>query len=241
MWDFSVQFFGAGIDKKFGYLGALLSLLGCVSGNLFGQVGFIAQEQSLGYFETLTYLNPSLILNILVESFSPIDLLFYGIAIYEGYKFAFRRVTAKDIKMIQSEDSVGYPSNYKLRMPLVVVSILLIGFFIIKISNGVNGFKTYQYESGKKMSQGELIDSKEQGKWTYWNENGSIHSIGFYSNGIPDSLWQWFNESEKILRTGNYLKGLEHGVWMSYHENSALRDSGSYFQGRMNGEWKYFF
>ena len=26
--------------------------------------------------------------------FSPIDLLFYGIAIYEGYKFSFRQVEA---------------------------------------------------------------------------------------------------------------------------------------------------
>ena len=57
---FTVQFFGAGIDKKFGYLGATLSLLGCMLGNLLSQVGFIANEQSLGYYETLTYLNLNL-------------------------------------------------------------------------------------------------------------------------------------------------------------------------------------
>ncbi len=238
---FSVQFFGAGIDKKFGYLGAILSLLGCLLGNLFSQVGFIAQEQSLGYFETLSYLNLGLIINILVESFSPIDLLFYGIAVYEGYKFAFRRVSVQEIKNLQSEKSEGYPSNYKLRMPLVIVSIVLIGLFLLQISKGVTGFKTFKYESGNRMSEGEMKKSKEHGKWTYWYENGKTQLICFYSDGLPDSLWQWFDESGNLLKIGNYKKGIEHGVWINYYKNGIVSDSGSYYESRMNGEWKYRF
>lgn len=238
---FSVQFFGAGIDRKFGYLGAILSLIGCSLGNLFSQVGFIAQEQSLGYFETLTYLNFEIIVEILIESFNPLDVLFYGFAIFEGYKFAFRRVSAHELLKLKSDDYDGHPSNSKLRMPLVIVSIMVIVFFLFKINTGVSGFKTFQYESGKKMSEGEMVNSKEQGKWTFWYENGNTQSIAFFSNGIPDSLWQWFNESGKILRIGNYEKGLEHGVWMNYYENGSLSDSGSYFKGRMNGKWKYLY
>jgi hypothetical protein len=30
------------------------------------------------------------------------DLLFYGIAVYQGYQFAFRNVTVEDIKAVQS-------------------------------------------------------------------------------------------------------------------------------------------
>jgi antitoxin component YwqK of YwqJK toxin-antitoxin module len=238
---FSVQFFGAGIDKKFGYLGAILSLLGCLLGNLFSQVGFITQEQSLGYFETLTYLNLGLIINILVESFSPIDLLFYGIAVYEGYKFAFRKVSVQEIKNLQSEKYEGYPSNYKLRMPLVIVSIVLIGLFLLQISKGVTGFKTFKYELGNRMSEGEMKKSKEHGKWTYWYENGETQLICFYSDGLPDSLWQWFDESGNLLRIGNYKKGIEHGVWINYYKNGIVSDSGSYYESRMNGEWKYRF
>jgi len=236
---YSVQFFGAGIDKKFGYLGAFLSLLGCILGNLFSQVGFIAQEHSLGYFEVLTYLNFGLIIEILVESFSPIDILFYGIATYEGYIFAFRRVSFQEITNLQSGKYGGQPANYKLRMPLVIVSILLIGFFFFKISKGVNGIKTYKYESGKIMSKGEMKNSKQHGKWTYWDENGNIELIGSYSKGLSDSLWQWFDESGSLLRIGEYKKGLEHGVWINYHNNGVVSDSGSYNERRMDGEWKY--
>jgi antitoxin component YwqK of YwqJK toxin-antitoxin module len=238
---FSVRFFGAGIDKKFGYLGAFLSLLGCLLGNLFSQVGFIAQEESLGYFETLTYLNFGLIFNILIESFSPMDLLFYGIAVFEGYKLAFRRVSVLEIKNLQSGTFEGYPSNYKLRMPLVIVSIVIIGFFFLKISQGVNGVKTFKYESGNKMSEGEMKHSKEHGKWTYWHENGKTQLICFYSKGLPDSLWQWFDEFESPTRIGNYKNGFEHGIWMNYYNNGNVSDSGGYFEGRMDGEWKYKF
>ncbi len=238
---FSVRFFGAGIDQKFGYLGAFLSLIGCLLGNLFSQVGFIAQEESLGYIETMTYLNLELIINILIESFSPIDLLFYSIALYYGYKLAFRRISAQEVESLQSETFEGYPSNYKLRMPLAIISIVLIGFFFLKINKGVSGMKTFTYESGNKMSEGEMKNSKEDGKWTYWYESGKEQLICFYSDGLPDSTWQWFYESGNLLRTGNYKKGLEHGVWINYYENGIVRDSGYYHDSRMNGEWKYKF
>jgi hypothetical protein len=31
------------------------------------------------------------------DSFSPMELLFYGIAIYEGYNFSFRKITEEEI------------------------------------------------------------------------------------------------------------------------------------------------
>lgn len=238
---FTIQYFGAGVDMKFGYLGAFLSLLGCLLGNLFSQVGFIAQEQYLGYFETLSYFDFEVVKNILIDTFNPMDLLFYGIAIYEGYKFAFRRITANDVERIQEGSYDGKPPFYKTRMPLVIASIAVILFFFFKISQGVNGVKTFKYESGMIMSEGEMTKSKEQGKWTYWDENGNVQLIGYYKNGIQDGLWQWFNASGKNIKTGNYKKGLEHGSWISYYENGSKKDSVNYIEGRMNGKWKYWF
>ena len=236
---YSVQFFGAGIDKKYGYLGAALSLFGCIFGNLFIQVGLIAQEQSFGYFETLTYLNFSLIISILIESFNPMDILFYGLAIYAGYRFAFRRLSNELLLKLKSKDFDGRPSNQRFRTPLIMVSFVILLFLIVKINEGVSGLKTYKYESGKKMSEGELMKSKEHGKWTYYYENGNIQLIGYYNNGFPDSLWQWYNETGQLKKIGNYKKGLEHGVWINYYNNGILSDSGSFYEGRMHGKWIY--
>jgi hypothetical protein len=94
---YSVRFFGKGISTVFGVIGASFALLGCLMGNLFSLIGFFANAEGYGYFETLGMIDFSLIPEIMIESFSPMDILFYGIAIYEGYKFSFREITEEEI------------------------------------------------------------------------------------------------------------------------------------------------
>ena len=93
---FAVNFAGKGIDKIYGIIGAAGALLGCIFGNFLSQVGFVAQDPEIGlsFFETLKALlsNMPLTIEIMKETFSPVDLLFYGIAIYEGYRFSFRKI-----------------------------------------------------------------------------------------------------------------------------------------------------
>jgi antitoxin component YwqK of YwqJK toxin-antitoxin module len=238
---YTVQFFGAGIDKKFGYLGAGLSLLGCLLGNLLSQVGFIANQESLGYFETLTYLNPNLIITIFAETFSPMDLLFYGIATYEGYKFSFRKVTTEVITRLINNDTTKDLSNYRLRMPLVIISIVLLTFVSIKVSLGYSGHKIYTYDSGKTMSEGDLYRSKQHGNWTFYFENGNKQTDGFYRNGSRDSIWNWYREDGSIESTGSYKYGLENGVWKNYYENGRIADSGFYENTRMVGQWRSWY
>ena len=94
---FAVRFAGKGIDKIYGIIGAAGALLGCVLGNFLSQVGFIAQdpEIEMSYFQVLQLLltDIPLTIEIMKETFSTIDLLFYGIALYAGYRFSFRTIT----------------------------------------------------------------------------------------------------------------------------------------------------
>lgn len=238
---YSVRFFGAGLDKKFGFLGAFLSLLACILGNLFSQVGFIAEAESFGYFETLTLIDFKGLMQILIDSIQPLDFIFFGIAIFEGYRFAFRKITVEEINRLQSATYDGHPSNYKLRLPLVIISIVLMVFFVFKINKGASGLMTFKYESGNTQAKGELIDGQNHGKWTFWFENGNVQSIGNFSEGLKDGSWQWFEELGALVEKGNFKKGLEHGVWMKYYDDGKLIDSGSYIEGRRNGEWRFWF
>lgn len=95
---FSVNKMGNGIDKIFGIMGATLALLGCLMGNMFTILGVVANEEGMGYFELLLNADYSAVIDIMTETFSPMDILFYGIAIYEGYKFSFRRLTDEEIR-----------------------------------------------------------------------------------------------------------------------------------------------
>ena len=70
--------------------------MGCIFGNFLSQVGFVAidPEIDLSYFEALKVLltDMPLTVEIMKETFSPIDLLFYGFAIYAGYRYSFRKI-----------------------------------------------------------------------------------------------------------------------------------------------------
>ena len=97
---YAVKTFGKGIDRSFGIVGAVWSLIGCAAGNLFTIVGTIANEQNIPIMDILEKLDLEIITSLMQATFNPMDVLFYGIAIYEGYKFSFRQLTQADLLKI---------------------------------------------------------------------------------------------------------------------------------------------
>lgn len=94
----AVQFAGKGIHKIFGVMGAALALIGCLLGNYFTVVHFVGEAEGLGFFDTLTKINPAGIPELMMITFSPMDLIFYGIAVYEGFKLSFRKITHEEMQ-----------------------------------------------------------------------------------------------------------------------------------------------
>lgn len=96
---FAVRIAGKGVTSTYGVIGAIFALLGCLLGNVLSICGFIETDGEVGYLGVvLTFLtNPPALFALVRDTFSPMDLLFYGIAVYEGYKFSFRELTAADL------------------------------------------------------------------------------------------------------------------------------------------------
>lgn len=97
---YSNRRFGKGIDQVFGIIGAIFALLGCVLGNLFSVLALVANQENLGYLEILLRLDLTAIPAILQETFNFMDIVFYAIAIYEGYKFSFRVITEEELMAV---------------------------------------------------------------------------------------------------------------------------------------------
>lgn len=94
---FAVRTVGKGVDKVFGIAGAVLALLGCLAGNLLAVCGMIARQESMDLLTVLSRLDAGVAFELLQATFSPIDLLFYGFAVWEGYRFSIRQLTEKDL------------------------------------------------------------------------------------------------------------------------------------------------
>ena len=91
----AVRKYGKGISPAYGCIGAVLSLIGCLLGNLLSYGGFVAQQQGLPLIQTELMLlsNPMAAVELLKATFEPMDVLFYAIAVYEGYRFSFNEIS----------------------------------------------------------------------------------------------------------------------------------------------------
>lgn len=88
----AVRVFGKGIDTSFRFLGALLALVGCLLGNFFTVVGYLSQTLEISPFEVLSEIAFEELADGMIATFSVMDLVFYGIAVYEGYRLSVREI-----------------------------------------------------------------------------------------------------------------------------------------------------
>ncbi|MBT31391.1 MAG: hypothetical protein CMO01_17185 [Thalassobius sp.] len=108
---FGIRYFGKGIDQIFGIIGAAIALFSCLIGNFLCIVSYMADAEGYSFFETLLYFDYYYLPDVMIETFSPMDVVFYGIALYEGYKFSFRAITEQDIADFKNKAALKNKTN----------------------------------------------------------------------------------------------------------------------------------
>jgi hypothetical protein len=86
----AIQKLGKGKTLIYGISGAVLSLIGCMLGNFFFYNGILAREWEIPFFSVLLAirLDPAAIVELFTMAFDIMDLLFYGVAAYIGFRAA---------------------------------------------------------------------------------------------------------------------------------------------------------
>ena len=123
---YSVRVTGKGVTGVFGVVGAVFALVGCLLGNLLAVTALAAQVDGIPFLDALSLLTPEIIYDLMVAYSSPIDIVFYGIAIYEGYQFSFRRINSDEIQRVLS----GAPGQ---GTPAVRLVASLLGLVIVLV------------------------------------------------------------------------------------------------------------
>jgi len=93
----AIQKLGKGKTLIYGISGAVLSLFGCLLGNLFFYSGILAKEWEVSFFDVLFAFatQPDFIAEIFTVAFDFRDLLFYAIAAYIGFRAAMGTVSKR--------------------------------------------------------------------------------------------------------------------------------------------------
>lgn len=94
---YAVRIMGKGIDKSFGLIGAALALEGCLLGNLLMVCILVARQEGMALLEVFSRLSVPGVIALMRLTFQPMDLLFYAIALYTGYKVSFLPVNPEDV------------------------------------------------------------------------------------------------------------------------------------------------
>ena len=97
---FTVRIVGKGIDQTFGAVSAVLSLFGCMVGNVLTVAYFVAVNEGMAFMDVVSQLDFALTYELLVSTFQIMDVLFYGLAAYFGYRYAFREITQDDFNRV---------------------------------------------------------------------------------------------------------------------------------------------
>jgi hypothetical protein len=109
MVGYAVRIAGQGMTFQFGIIGAVFSVLGCLAGNLLAVSIIFSQEFSEPFINVVLamLISPVSTLEIMKETFSPIDLLFYAIAVYNGYRFSIRTLSDEELAFIKKPPVSG--------------------------------------------------------------------------------------------------------------------------------------
>ncbi len=229
---YAVQYFGSGVDPIFGIIGGLMALLGCLLGNFFSLVGFAA-DGATNYFQILSMLNFTDITSAMAETFSIMDLLFYGLAIAEGIKFGVLRYSNTELKAMSDVEFNEPSQNFNLRKYFNVGFLILLMLFVFKVTTGNECSQSFYNEDGSLASQGEFVDGAEQGEWTYYTEAGKVMSVGDYKKGIRHGKWTWFyyngvKESQVVFKDGE-----KEGVQTFWAINGDIVKEEIYLKGEL--------
>jgi hypothetical protein len=90
----AIRFLGKGKSLTFGISAAVLSLIGCVLGNLLVYAGIIARQEGASFLDIFFFLllTPAAAIEVFTIAFDFFDILFYALAAYVGFN------TAMDLK-----------------------------------------------------------------------------------------------------------------------------------------------
>ncbi len=110
----AVRFSGRGVDQLYGVIGAIFSLLSILTGKFVSICLLISlqSDDSVGTIMQSLFAEPSLLLDGFLDSFHPMDLLFYVAAVFTGYHMAFVRLKEEELEdLYETPDDLITPET----------------------------------------------------------------------------------------------------------------------------------
>ena len=94
---YTVRAAGRAVQPSFGILGAGLSLFSCLLGNFLSVFVYVAANEGISVWTLLSEFDYAYTPHLMADTFGIMDILFYALAIIEGYKLGYKQITIRNI------------------------------------------------------------------------------------------------------------------------------------------------
>jgi hypothetical protein len=96
----AVRRYGRGLGLRFGLAAAGFTLVGCLLGDLAAAYLLVAQQFGLSGVEMMALVRLDVMREFMVNTFSILDAVFYGVALVLAYNIAFRHVRPPPVEAV---------------------------------------------------------------------------------------------------------------------------------------------
>jgi len=93
--------------------------------------------------------------------------------------------------------------------------IQMTGTFKSKKFTTRQGHFIYYFENGRKSSEGNYVNNKNEGLWTYWHENGKKESEGIFKNDLRQDKWASWHDNGQKESEGLFIENKAEDNWES--------------------------
>lgn len=75
----------------------MIALISVVLGNFLTALGYVAKAYQMGFGEVLQRFDYAMTFELMKITFTVMDVLFYALAVYAGYRYSFRKITPEQL------------------------------------------------------------------------------------------------------------------------------------------------
>jgi hypothetical protein len=94
---FMVSIFGKGIDQIYGVIWWILALIWTLLWNFLSIIWFVSKDDWISILEAINIIDFSYLPQIIMQSFVPMDLIFYWLAMVVWFQLSFRKISEDEI------------------------------------------------------------------------------------------------------------------------------------------------
>jgi hypothetical protein len=95
---FMVSVFGKGIDQIYGVIWWVFALIWTILWNFLSIIWFVSKDDWITILEAINIIDFSYLPQIIIQSFVPMDFIFYWLAMVVWFQLSFRKIPEDEIQ-----------------------------------------------------------------------------------------------------------------------------------------------